>query len=99
MNNNARAFLYAGITVFFWSTVASAFKIALKLQNILQVLFVATLTSLVVFGVGLLISGKYRLLRLIKAKDLALSALLGLLNPFAYYLFIFKSYSLLPAQI
>ena len=34
-----------------------------------------------------------------KSKDIIWSALLGLLNPFLYYLILFKAYSLLPAQM
>ncbi len=42
---------------------------------------------------------KHKLLRKLKTKEWTSFALIGLLNPTAYYLVLFKSYSLLPAQI
>jgi drug/metabolite transporter (DMT)-like permease len=41
---------------------------------------------------------KLTLLRASTARDLFRSALLGALNPFVYYIVLFKAYSLLPAQ-
>jgi len=42
---------------------------------------------------------KWHLLKDLKAKEWGYFALLGLLNPVAYYLVLFKSYDLLPAQV
>jgi len=39
-----------------------------------------------------------RLLQTIRGRDIGVSAILGLLNPFAYYLVLFHAYDLLPAQ-
>jgi drug/metabolite transporter (DMT)-like permease len=99
MKNQQRAYGYALITVLFWSTVATAFKISLRNLNNVQLLAIANLTSFIVFLVMLAGSRRLYLLRELKPKDYALSAAQGLLNPFAYYLIIFKSYSLLPAQV
>lgn len=99
MNNQRRAYIYAAITVLLWSTVATAFKIALRDLNNIEVLLIANLTSLVVF-LGILIAGrKIKLLKKETPASLAFSAFQGLLNPFAYYLILFKAYSLLPAQV
>ncbi len=35
----------------------------------------------------------------VKKKDIAFSALMGALSPFAYYLVLFKAYEMLPAQV
>ena len=99
MRNQSRAYLYALITVLFWSTVATAFKIALRDLNTIQLLFIANLTSLIVFLIMLGYQRKLFFLKELTLKELSLSALQGLLNPFAYYLIIFKTYSILPAQI
>ncbi|MFO7369670.1 MAG: DMT family transporter [Bacteroidales bacterium] len=99
MKNQGRAYLFAAITVLLWSTVATAFKIALRDLNNIEVLLIANLTSLVVFLGLLLVSGKTGLLKKETPKSLAFSAFQGLLNPFAYYLILFKAYSLLPAQV
>ncbi len=99
MKNQGRAYCYAAVTVLLWSTVATAFKIALRDLNNIQVLLIANLTSLVVF-LGIIIARKkIKLLKKETPASLAFSALQGLLNPFAYYLVLFKAYSLLPAQV
>lgn len=99
MKNQTKAYLFASLTVFFWSTVATAFKIALRDMHYIQLLMVANITSLLIFTILLLTQGKLRLLRETTLHGIGLSALQGLLNPFAYYLLVFKAYSLLPAQV
>lgn len=99
MKNQRHAYLFAAVTVLLWSTVATAFKIALRDLNNIEVLLIANLTSLVVFLGILLITKKTSLLKKETPKTLAFSAFQGLLNPFAYYLILFQAYSLLPAQV
>ncbi len=99
MKNQSRSYIFALLTVMFWSTVASAFKIALRELNNIQLLFLANLTSLLVFFLILLIRRRLPLLRKTSIKALGLSAVQGLLNPFIYYLILFRAYSLLPAQV
>jgi drug/metabolite transporter (DMT)-like permease len=99
MTNQAKAYIYAALTVFFWSTVATAFEIGLRDLNSIQLLLVANITALLVFFALLLLQRKFNLLREVTTREFGLSALQGLLNPFAYYLLIFKAYSLLPAQV
>jgi len=81
-----------------WSTIPSAFKISLRFLDVLPLLFYASLVSVITFFLCLLFSKKLHLLKTFSKKDYVNSALLGFLNPFLYYCFIFKSYTLLPAQ-
>lgn len=97
--NDQKATTLALITVFFWSTVATAFKIGLISLHPAQLIFIASFTSTIVLLIFLISTGKIRLLKKIKPKSILFSALLGFLNPFLYYLIIFKAYSLLPAQV
>jgi len=97
--NTSKAYLYASLTVLFWSTVATAFKIALREMSNVQMLLVANTTSLFVFLVVLIVNRKTADLRKTDVAGLCLSSLQGLLNPFAYYLILFKAYSILPAQV
>jgi drug/metabolite transporter (DMT)-like permease len=99
MSDLRKAYVYAGITVMMWATVATAFKIALASLNTIQLLMVANATSWVIFLIIILVGRKVFILRNTTLKELALSALQGLLNPFAYYLILFEAYSLLPAQV
>jgi len=92
------AYVYALLAVVFWATSASAFKISLHHTNVLPLLLVASLTSVVVFLAYLAASDRFRLLRSFTRRDYLWSAGLGFLNPFLYYVVLFKAYSLLPAQ-
>jgi len=98
MHRQTKAYIYTGATILIWATVASAFKISLRYLNHLQLLFFASLFSLIIFFIILLSSKRLSLLRNSSKKDLFHSALFGFLNPFLYYLVLFKAYSLLPAQ-
>ncbi len=97
--NQSRAYMYAVLAVVFWSTAASAFKLTLEHAAPLQILFVATLTSCVALAGVLFIQGRFRLLKQTSGRELFYSAVMGLLNPFMYYLVLFEAYSLLPAQV
>lgn len=99
MNRQRSAYLYALIAVFFWSTVASAFKISLRHLDVLNLLFYSTIASVVILFVILLLQGKLSLLIAQDRRGLLGSAILGFLNPFVYYLILFEAYDLLPAQM
>jgi len=99
VSNQKRAYIYALIAVFFWSTVASAFKIALKFNEPLPLLLGASFFSLISLLVIGALQGKLGLFRQLTLKQLRLPILLGVINPFIYYLILFRAYDLLPAQI
>ena len=94
-----KAYLFALLAVLFWSTSPTAFKLGLRFIDTWQLLTGATLASTLVLGILTLALGKLQSLLTISKKDLAFSALMGLLNPVAYYLILFKAYTILPAQV
>ena len=98
MEQQTRAYLFAGATIAFWATVASAFKLTLGYISFEELLFYSTLFSLLILGVIVAASGRLNEIRRWPAADFARSAALGFLNPFLYYLVVFKAYDLLPAQ-
>lgn len=88
-----------------WSTVATAFKISLRYLDAAELLLVASFSSTLCLFIILVLQPGGRCpqpqggrLKSIKKSDLLYSAGLGFLNPFLYYLIVFKAYSLLPAQ-
>ncbi len=81
---------HAVFAVLLWSTVASAFKLSLRYMDPLQLLFYASLTSLIVFGV--LYSREFS-----PRKENLRSAYLGFLF-ILYYTVLFSAYDRLPAQ-
>jgi drug/metabolite transporter (DMT)-like permease len=93
-----QAYVYAVLSVLLWSTVASAFKVALRYLDFLQLLFYASLTSLVVFFLLILFQKKLPLLLRTTRPELLNSAILGFINPFTYYIVLFSAYSKLLAQ-
>lgn len=99
MKENRKAILYACIAVLSWSTVATAFKKSLEHLTHFELVLVACVTSLVIFTVLMTIQKKWHMVKDLKPKEWGYFALLGLLNPVAYYLVLFKSYDLLPAQV
>ncbi|WP_456423381.1 DMT family transporter [Thermococcus sp.] len=77
--------------VLLWSTVASAFKLSLRYMSSLQLLFYASLTSLLLFGI-------LHAREFIPRRENLRSAYLGLINPLIYYTVLFSAYDRLPAQ-
>lgn len=102
-HNSSRAYFFAGGTILCWATVATAFKWALADTTPAGLLWVATLTSFLALGIGWMVrsGGKnvFQTLHSLSAGTWAKAALLGFVNPFLYYLILFKAYSLLPAQV
>lgn len=99
MKNQKTAILWALLSVLLWSTVASAFKIALQGLLPFQLIFIASIVSLVIFFIMILVQGKFSLLLKMNRRQLILSAGQGFFNPFLYYLVLFKAYDLNPAQV
>lgn len=98
MKSSDLAYIYGMAAVFLWSTVATAFKIALSYYTPLQLVFVAVLTSILALGGILAWQKKLSLLKQQFLRRPLFYLVTGLLNPFLYYVVLFKAYSLLPAQ-
>lgn len=95
---NKKAYIYVSMVVLLWATVPSAFKISLRHLDFLQLVLYSSFVSLIVFLVTLTIQQKLHLVTTCSSRQYITSALLGLLNPFIYYIVLFKAYSVLPAQ-
>ena len=99
MTQDNKAIVYAAIAVLSWSTVASAFKIALRYLSSFELLLVASCTAFLIFLFTLLARRKWKEVKNLSASQWRWFALLGLLNPVTYYLVLFRAYDLLPAQV
>ena len=98
MRRQTRATLYGLATVLLWSTVASAFKLSLRVMDPLQLLVGSCDLSV---SAVLLIRGALGGVGLLAAwgrRQWLVSAGLGFMNPFLYYVVLFSAYDLLPAQ-
>lgn len=98
MKSGNKSILLALLAVMFWSTIGSAFKLTLDYLNYIQILLFGSFVAVVFLGGMLLFTHKLAGLKQVSAKEIGLSAIMGFLNPFAYYLILLKAYSLLQAQ-
>lgn len=99
MKKSARPVILASFAVLSWSTVATAFKLALQTMSTFEMLFVACATALIIFTIWMLVTGTWHELRLLTPSLWMRFAVLGLIAPVVYYLMLFTAYDLLPAQI
>jgi len=98
MDNNKKSYLFALAAVLFWSTIASALKISLRYIDFGQLLLYACITTIIILFLTLAGQKKSDLIKKLKPKDYLRAAVLGLINPFAYYIVLLKAYDLLLAQ-
>jgi len=98
-STNSKSYIYAITAILFWSTAASAFKIGLKDLDFIQLLFFSSAIAVLILFFILLFQRKLTETVSISARLYLQSALVGLLNPFGYYMILLKAYSILPAQL
>lgn len=99
MESSNKGLLYGLGAVLLWSTVATVFKLGLRDLHYSQLIFIAAGVSTIFLFIYLIASNKAALLLQTTRRDVINSAIVGALNPFGYYLVLFKAYSLLPAQL
>ncbi|MDA7746135.1 DMT family transporter [Psychromonas sp.] len=98
MKNEKRALMLGLAAVLLWSTVATAFKLTLLEFTPIQMLSVAIFSSSIALIIICYLQGKLNQLSMVFFSRPLYYLLLGLINPLAYYLILFKSYDLLPAS-
>jgi drug/metabolite transporter (DMT)-like permease len=98
MSPQSKAYIYALSAILFWSTMGTAFKLSLGYMEPQLLLLISSFSAVIFLGIYLLVTGKFRLLKHTCQRDLWSSALMGLFNPFLYYIVLFKAYSMIQAQ-
>nr|NQU93730.1 DMT family transporter [Bacteroidota bacterium] len=98
MKQQGRAYFFAIFAILLWSTVGSALKIGLRYISFPELLFWASVVSIIIFSITILAQGKLYQMRLLRVSDFVRAAILGFLNPFLYYFVLLKAYNLLLAQ-
>lgn len=96
--NERYALGYGMAAVLLWSTVATAFKITLDYFTPIQMVVAASVVSAIALTGIAYWQGKLHLLGRTFAERPFYYFCLGLINPFAYYVVLFKAYELLPAS-
>jgi drug/metabolite transporter (DMT)-like permease len=98
MSNQRKAYIFALITVGLWSTVATVSKLSLRYLSPAELLLYACAVSSIVLFIILQAQRKLSGVLALSRQEWLTSIGFGLLNPFFYYLILFKAYDLLPAQ-
>ncbi|ELU4008887.1 DMT family transporter [Vibrio vulnificus] len=96
--NERRALGFGLSAVLLWSTVATAFKLTLAELSPIQMLTVASVVSAMALLTICALQGKLTQISTTFLSNPWYYLLLGLINPLAYYLILFKAYDLLPAS-
>ena len=96
--NERRALGFGLSAVLLWSTVATAFKLTLAEFTPIQMLTIASIVSALVLIIICGVQGKLASLPTTFLSNPWYYLLLGLINPLAYYVILFKAYALLPAS-
>jgi drug/metabolite transporter (DMT)-like permease len=91
--------MFALTSILLWSTAGTAFKLALRGMDPIQLLFTASTVAWISLLLVLIIRKQTADLFKNTPKTLMRSAIGGFLNPFLYYLILLNAYSVLPAQI
>ncbi|NLX17777.1 MAG: DMT family transporter [Desulfobulbus sp.] len=99
MSRQTAATLLTLLTILFWGGAASAFKTALRYVDPFSLLLFATAISTLALLLLLLIRGASVSPATATIPALGQALLLGILNPFCYYLLLFAAYARLPGQI
>jgi drug/metabolite transporter (DMT)-like permease len=97
-NTDRQALLYGLAAVLAWSTVATAFKLALRELNVLQLVAYSVCFSALALLLIVWRRGSLPLLREYAIATPGYFLLMGLVNPVIYYLVLLNAYDLLPAQ-
>lgn len=96
--NERRAIGFGLAAVLLWSTVATAFKLTLAEFTPIQMLTIASFVSAIALFIICFVQGKRSQIASTFLANPWYYLLLGLINPLAYYLILFKAYDLLPAS-
>ncbi|MBN2102972.1 DMT family transporter [bacterium] len=100
MTHLYKSYFYAMLATLLWSTVATAFKLGLQYfhHDSSALLGWSTFWSVLFLLAAAIFCREKEHLKVLSRQAIYRSALLGLLNPFLYYLVLFKAYDLLPAS-
>jgi drug/metabolite transporter (DMT)-like permease len=98
MDDEKKALFYGLSAVLLWSTVATAFKLTLREFTPVQMLAFASYISVLALLLICSLQRKTAQIWPTFCTNPLFFITLGIINPFAYYLILFKAYALLPAS-
>lgn len=84
-----KTYIYAFLSIFFWSTVSVVAKLLLGARNNFQVLWLSSLFAAVFLLIINFATGRMKKLKAYKLKDYVISVLIGIPGGFFYYVFFY----------
>lgn len=93
-----KEYLYASVSIFCWSTVATITKVLMTNLNNFQLLWISSFFAFLFLFFVNLFTGKLKKLKEYSIKDFVISALIGLPGTFFYYVFYYFGASQLAAS-
>ena len=93
-----KEYLYASVSIFCWSTVATVTKLLLTDLNNFQLLWVSSFFAFMFLFLVNLFTGKMKKIKEYKIKDFVISALIGMPGTFFYYVFYYFGASQMAAS-
>lgn len=93
-----KAYFLAGISILFWSSLATVSKLLLGTMSSYQVLCVSALFAGVTLLIVALCNGKLARIKQYRAKDFLIMVLIGLPGTFLYYIFLYAGTDRMPAS-
>lgn len=98
MDNIKKTYLYAGVSIFCWSTIATVCKLLLNELESIQLLWMDSLIAGIFLTILNLCLGNFRTCKNYKIKDYLLMAGIGLPGTFFYYIFYYSGTDIMPAS-
>lgn len=93
-----KEYIYAGISIFFWSTTATVTKLLLSNLNSMQILLIGSLFAFLFLLIINLIKGNLKEIKKYRVKDFIQIAIIGILGTFLYNLFLYLGIDTLEAS-
>lgn len=93
-----KTYLYAGVAIFFWSTVATTCKLLLAELDSMQLLWMNALIAGAFLLILNLCTGNFKAHKDYKLKDYLIMTAIGIPGTFIYYIFYYAGTDLMPAS-
>ena len=93
-----KEYLYAGVSIFFWSTTATVTKLLLGSLNSMQIMAVSSLFATLFLVVVNIANGSIKKLVFLKARDYLWIFVLGMLGIFVYHLCLYIGIDMMDAS-
>ncbi len=94
----SKQYIYAGISILLWSTVATITKLLLKTLSSIQVLWISSFFAFLMLFIVNIAGGNIKKLKNYRKKDFIVTVLIGIPGTLIYYLCYYAATDVMPAS-